>query len=442
MDNRKTTTNAVQYLTLKMAGAVFALLNTVILARMLGAQQYGVMVLVLALANICGTVAALGMQFFVTREIAVFRDARKLWELRRVVNISQILALVTAALIVSAGFLAYRMTNRFFGIRVLQSAPTPLLIMGAMAVPLLALNLVRAGILRGMNRVIAADMPEIAFRPVAILLCIALTVLATLTLSPARAFAIILLSILGAFLFGRILLRQTLRSIDRDKTLVPQDRKAASSVKMLRQAPHFLVVTLLAMMDGQISIYLIAGLLGARDVGLYQVALQPTTVILMGLTAASISVQPTVATAWARHNVKVAQNAIQRAVRFSAAIAIACGAILYMFSGFVVHLYGEQFVAASILLRVLLVGQVITGITGPQGAVLMMTGNQKTLFYCDLAFLTLKVAIIASAIHYLGLLGAAVGELLYIAAMRLSGVFITYRRTGLMTMIWRTRREY
>ncbi|MHB1828456.1 MAG: oligosaccharide flippase family protein [Steroidobacteraceae bacterium] len=429
-------------MTMKIVGAAFALLNTIIIARLLGARQYGLVVLALALANLCGTIAALGLPFLVTREIAVFREAKRFWDLRHCGNLSQIIALVASAVVLVTGYIAYRATGGFEGIDALRGIPKPLLICAGMAVPLLALNQVRTGILRGMNRVIAADIPETLLRPSLVLLGIGLAIMLSLTLSAERTFGVILGSILGAFIVGRVLLRQTLWKVKGQEPSLRLDVDAASAGKMLAQAPHFLIVTLLALMDGQISIYLLAAFVGPRDVGLFQVALQPTNVILMGLTAASVSVQPTVASSWAQRNIHVAQNAIQRAVRFSAFVAVCCGVMLYFLAKFIVRLYGAQFVPAANILRVLLVGQVIIGITGPQGAVLMMTGNQKTLFYSDLAFLTLKIMVIAIGIHYLGVLGAAIGEVVYIAAMRSVGVLITYRKTGLVTMVWRTSREH
>jgi O-antigen/teichoic acid export membrane protein len=161
----------------------------------------------------------------------------------------------------------------------------------------------------------------------------------------------------------------------------------------------------------------------------------------MALTAASVSVQPTIAASWVENQIFTAQVALQRVVRFSALAALSCGIPLFAFSNFIASFYGPQFKGAGDLLKILVLGQVINALTGPLGAVLMMTGNQKQLFYFDLVFLTLKVVIITIGIHYFGIVGAALGEVLYLALMRVAGVAYTYRQTGLITMLWRVRSE-
>lgn len=434
--------NAFWYMVAKVIGAGVGFINTLLFARLMGAKDYGMLALVLALANLGATVAALGIPFLITREIAIYKERAAFSAVRRIARNSQLIAVIASGTVILAMGVLYESTDKFRGIALLAPIPIKLVALGVIATPILSINQIRAGILRGLNRVIAADFPEIILRPAVVLSTVGSAIILSISVNAFTGFAIILLSIIGAAILGFYLLGTSLRPLraePKDTEVLPE----TSSVRhMLAESRHFIVITLLAMMDGQISIYVIGALMGPREVGIYQVALQPVNIILMGLTAASISIQPIVAASWSKRNIVAARTAVQRAARFSAAMALACGVFLALTAEFIARLYGTEFHMAGLLLRILVVGQVVNGLTGPMGAVLMMTGNQQKLFYFDLSFILLKVLAIAVGIHYWGLVGAAIGEVSYLAAMRLSGVVFTYRQTGIITMIWRARSEF
>ena len=438
---RPHTTKTTIYVAMKIVGAGIGFVNAILLARILGAREFGLLSLVLAAANLGGTFGALGLPYFITKEVSILRDAGRFDCLAVLVRNAQWLTFLGAMsylIIVFGAKSVVSVDTTTFG-----ALPAILLVLGAVFVPVATGNQVRAGVIRGMDRAIAADFPDVITRPAVVLIAVAILLATRIQVRAAGGMLIQLTGAVVAFLVGGRLLRGFLRRPITGVNYRDADR-VGSDVRMLailKEAPHFLVITFLSTMDVQVSIYLLGFFLGPAQVGIFQVAAQPLNIILMGLVAAGVSMQARLAAAWAARNKARTQEILSEATRFSTLVALGVGLPLLAFAGFIVRLYGPEYEPAVVLLRILTIGQMIQGITGPIGVVMLMTGNQRKLMYFDLPFLAFKVVVISAGIHFFGLVGAAVGEVAYLAVMRFGGVVFVYRQTGLVTTMWGMRHE-
>lgn len=426
---------------MKVAGAGIGFVNAILLARILGAREFGLLSLVLAAANLGGTFGALGLPYFITKEVSVLRETGRFGSLAVLVRNAQWLTFLGAVTYLIIAFAARSGVHKHLAS--LTTLPAVLLVLGAVFVPVATSNQVRAGIIRGLDRAIAADFPDIVIRPAFILMAIVIVIVARIRVRAVGGMLIQLVGTVAAFLVGWQLLRKLLGLATCGQKPGPMNSHGSdvAMLSILREAPSFLVITFLSTMDVQVSIYLLGFFLGPAQVGIFQVATQPLNIILMGLVAAGVSMQARLAAAWATSSRKRTQGILSEATRFSTLVALGIGLPVLAFAGFIVRLYGPEYESAVLLLRILTVGQMIQGITGPIGVVMLMTGNQRKLVYFDLPFLALKVVGIASGIHYFGLVGAAVGEVIYLAAMRFCGVLFVYKQTGLVTTMWGLRHE-
>lgn len=435
-----TTKKAAAYFALKIVGSGVGFLNAILFARMLGAANYGVMALALAFSTLLGTFAAFGMLFVLTKEVAVLRAELKFTKVLRVIGQARKFCLTTSAAIVGAVFGGYYYFRDVADLTALQFAPPVLVILCAIYIVFFSLNQVRSGGLRGLNRVILADTPEIIIRPALILIAISIIMGYGVHVGAAGGFGLQVMAVVLAFVIGWRMLRRAV-AMESKSDDGPASRDDPSGIRSLFTASrHLVVISVIAIVDGQISLYLVDFMLSKADVGLYQAALQPVNIIAMGVAAAGVSIQPAIAASWAANRKDATQNFISHAVRFSSLTAVTVGLVLMSSATFIASLYGPGFATSGVLLRILTVGQIVHGVTGPVGAVLTMTGHQKQAFYIDVLFLAIRVTAIVVGIHFLGIVGAALGEVASRVAMRLTEVRFTYRKTGLITMIWEGHR--
>lgn len=436
--------NATLYIALKIAGAAVGLVNTILLARILGTTQYGVLALTLAAANLLATFSALGLPYWITREVAI---SRKHGHFRRLLSIARKglqLCLVVSAIPALFATAAYCYTLVSPASAFTSTVPLTVIALAVAFIPIASINQVRAAIIRGLGRALTADFPDIIIRPLCILITICVAIALTVHGGAALGMTIQISGAAVALAVGCVLLWRSVTTVTRDRTgssnADPQEE--VHFRHLLRTAPQFLVILLLATMDGQLSIYLVGMFSGAANVGIFQVALQPLNVILMGLVAVGAYAQPRIAAAWAQNQKGGAQEVVTQATRFSSQLALAFGAALIIFASPIIRLYGSGYAEAALLLRILALGQIIHGVTGPIGIVMLMTGKQKQLFFFDTLFLVLKVILLSIGIIYFGLMGAAIAEVFCLLIMRIAGVLFVYKHTGILTTMWGRQRTH
>ena len=153
----------------RMAQMALALGVSVLLARSLGAAEYGRYSLALALLGIAALPAYAGVAPLLVRETARYELAaetglaRGAW--RRAWGFTLWCSVLALLFLLLIGFVLRDST---------QTDIWPALLIGAMAVPLLALTRVGAAALQGMQQVVRATLPEMVIRPAVLLLLLLL----------------------------------------------------------------------------------------------------------------------------------------------------------------------------------------------------------------------------------------------------------------------------
>lgn len=376
------------------------LLNGVLLARMLGPAEFGVYSIAIAAVTLLGTLAALGLPPLVTREVAI-HQAQENWPLLKgLLATSQLWVLLASLFFVAVGG-ALVLLDRF---------PATLTLMGRVSilvlVPLIALNLLRAGILRGLHSVLAADVPDLLLRPLAVFMMLGGVYAFALEMNAGSALLIQTGAALLALGFGSWLLTRRLPEPARQTTLETTHRQ------WLRSSGIFLAITIVGMLEGQVPLYLLGHLAGPEQAGLYQAANQIVGVVAMGLVAINMPLQPKLAAAWVKGGKEQAQKLVADASRLSAAVAFVSAFTLLLFAEWVLGIYGAAYVEAAGALRILAVGQFINAVSGPCGFVLVATGNQKIALYGIATGLLVATTIIWFLAPPYGLVGAALGAML------------------------------
>jgi O-antigen/teichoic acid export membrane protein len=364
---------------LRIAAGGLAFLNGILLARMLGPDELGIYTLVLASVTLAATIAALGLPSLVARETASYQ-ARGQWGLLKGMISTGHLAVAAAAALAVAIILGVRGAGF-----VLMDWPKPLLFAATLIVPLMALNRLRGGILRGLHWVILADIPDRLVRPLVLLVLLAGTYFWFGRADSALAMGLQLAAIGCAFVLGTLFLWGK----------IPARARAAKPElhvwQWVKEAQSFFGITVVALLEGQVAIYALGSLAGAGHVGMYQVAFQFIALVSMGLTAVNMPLQPKLVAAWATGDRSRAQDLINEAAKLSAVIGLGSAAFLIPFAGIVPYLYGHQFQASVDILRILVVGQLFNALAGPCGLVLASTGHQRTALYAVVAALAVNV---------------------------------------------------
>jgi len=169
----------------------------------------------------------------------------------------------------------------------------------------------------------------------------------------------------------------------------------------------FLVIALVTLFETQISLYLLGFLSDARQAGLFQAAFQLVGLIVIGLMAVNMPLQPRLAAAWARGDIEYAQRLLSETARLGLGIALVGLMGILFFPEALLRLYGSDYMEAAHALQILAIGQVVNAASGSCGVLLLMTGHQRIVMAGIISAAALNALIAYVLIPSYGVLGAA-----------------------------------
>ena len=173
-----------------------------------------------------------------------------------------------------------------------------------------------------------------------------------------------------------------------------------------------------------------------------QLAVAQRTAMLVSfiLMAVNMVVAPRFAALHAAGNMEGLRDMALTAVRLMALGATPVVAVMLVFPGFLMSLFGEGFSGGTVLLQVLAVGQFVNVLTGSVGYLLSMSGHERDLRNTLLIVAPVSVAVTFVLVPIYGALGAALSTALAVGVQNLLAVYWVKRRLGFNTLaVWRSK---
>lgn len=396
---------------------LFTSLMTVVLTRGLGASMYGTFSYGQTIIDIASRFAKLGTTQSVLRFLPEKRES--LAKQNEVLGLTFGTALVGSLL--AAGLL-YALSPTINRLTLDNDHLTVALQLFAILLPLFVLVRVIADVFRSVERPEAQISVQKVLYPLSQMLAVLVAVLlgyslfgviGSLIVAGAVAFLIS-----GAFFASTTDFRPTLR-VDRDEA-----REFYSySIPLTLSAAGGLLIN-------RVDILLVGYFLTDTDVGIYSVAILVSTFVGMPLTGLN-QLFPPIASRLHSDGERAKLNDIFATVTrwaFTLSLVATIGAILYREE--LLYIFGEEFTAGAMVLVLFLFAQITRNVAGPSGYLLAMTGHQYVVLVNKLVLGGLNVVLTVAFILEFGLIGAALGSALSLAAINVLRVIEIYYFEG------------
>jgi len=413
--------NAVGSFALNLVNVATTLGTMVLLARIMGASEFGTYSFVVATATLLGIPSILGVDRLLTRDIAVHTSRAAFGLARGLFRRAQQLVL---AISLAIGLTAAAAAWIAAGGEV--SASLVAFWLAAAALPFLAVGRIVQGGLMGLHHILLGQSAEYVLRPTVLL---ALTVgyaIAGATLAAPTAVLFQGLSLGVACAVSVAWLRARTPKDVRDAAPVYETRRwvlTAVSLGLLSGA---------AVLNSQIGVALLGAISGAESAGLYAVAQRGALLIAFPLSAVTTAIGPTAARLWASGE----RDRLQRLVTLSARAVLLTAMPLVV--GYVVlgralltALFGPDFADADVALAILALGQLVNVATGTVATLLIMTGYQRKAALGISVGALVNVAGAVTLIPALGTAGAALAAAGGIALSNIMLVIAAHRHLGI-----------
>lgn len=384
-------------LAIKFGYVALQLTNSILLARLLQPEGYGVYSYVLALAGILAIPGHLGFPNYLVRTVAVYRERGDVSLLRGLVIRSlQIVgaASLGVAAVASLVILVSNAESRDFG--------RPALLAGMLLLPLYALGEAISGALRGLGHVLIGQVPEQLLRPLLFGGLLLTAEFITPTLAAEHA---ILANVCSAFLTvfcGLALLWSAV------KNAVGQSPPQMATRKWLLGALPFSLLAAAQLLNHHTDVIMIGHMLGDRSVGLYRVAAQVGDGLNMVLMAITVVIAPHLATFHSRGDWFSIQRLLVSAHRLGVGLIVPIVLVLMFGNQLLIKFaFGEAYLDAAKSLLILAIGKIFYATVGFSGIALSMIGRAGIATGGNLLVTALNVALNYMLIPLYGIEGAA-----------------------------------
>lgn len=407
---------AAEAFVVKMAGAGLVFISNVLLARMLGADEYGFYIYVLSWMFILALGGKFGLDWASIRYVAAY-DANKEWGLLRgYLRWSARIAMATSITIAIAGFIVVWLFGE-------QERELILFFVSLVLLPFTVLLVIRSAALQGLKKVVMAQAPMYVLLPVLLVA----GVFAIRLAGGGQAGAVSAMTAhLGAtvvslglvFHFMHVCLPREAACADTEYRI----GEWTSTAFLLLGISGFFVVM------EQSDIIIIGLFHGAANSGIYAAASKVASLIASGLIIANVIVAPMISQLYVTGNIAELKRVVRLAAGFAFAFALPAVVSIFLFGEWIMELFGPRFSEGYAALIILTLGQLVNALAGSVGFFMTMTGNEKAMAWIAGSCAVLNVVFNFILIPPFGKVGAAISTACTLALWNVCLAVFIYRK--------------
>ena len=387
---------------IRVANVLLTLATSVLLARILGIEEFGKYAFLNSLILIISIPARMGLPQLVLRETAYAKREEEFGKIRGIWRWA-----TKTALGISLSITALVAVVVYFS---RETFPDPLAAILALAlIPLISLGNLRSASLRGFGRVVTGQLPELLLRPAFFVIVLAyffwrqppqgMTAVDGILINAGSA--------LAAFLVGTAMLVHIVRRMPSQEIEPFGDRTLILSAMSLG------LIAGLTAINNNLDIIMIRFWMSERAVGLYRPASAISDVAMFGAQIVTVVIMPRVASLFRGKEIDQLERLVRRATWFSTAFGISALVAIFAFgSEMLSRLYGPEYAGAYWTLLILTLGQAVNASFGAAAALLNMSGLENRTLRAIAISISVNVVLNAILMNFMGINGAALATLL------------------------------
>jgi len=372
--------------------------SQLLIARLVGADTYGVYAYVIAWMTILAYFSALGFDIALLRFVPAYQTTGA-WSLARgVIQYAERRALAVSILVMLVGVSVIMIWSRQFSPELRNT-----FLIGFILVPVWALLWIRCSIVRAFGGVVLAVVPDKVARDGLLLL---LVVLASLVLGWHTDAPLVMMATLVGSIGALGLASLAMRRLRPGALTIVLPEYAARTWR--HTAVPLVIIAAAEALLNRTGVVLLGWFGETKEAGIYALAFNIAFLVVLPRTAINTLFAPTISSLFTRRDQVTLQALVTKAASWTlcAAVCIALG--LAILAEPILIWFGKDFAAGVPALRILLLGQVIAASFGSQLSVLTMTEHERGA--ATLLILSAAGNVVASIvfISMLGLTGAAI----------------------------------
>lgn len=397
---------SVVALAVKLTGVLVGFLTNVFLARSIGASGSGAYYFALTAVTFCAAIGSMGCENVILKFVAVNWAEGKSRKVYTAVKHVFVRSAISAGMLVAVLILVSQAMKG-----VVDEELHRLLSITLFVVPFMSVCLLIGGVLRGFSKVVfAVAVPNTIPQLMTLgLLALLVPLYGSEGAAYSLFFAYISVSLIALII---IKLKSSKLSPLKGEGFTEKEKKQINNSGF-----QLLTFNVVLQINQWFSVIFLGFIAAPSVVGTYTAAAKTASLMSLLLVAINTVVAPKLAKLYACDN-KMGMAILLRKATFLVVAASSLPFVLIMFyPQWVMSLFGEDFVEASTALQIIAIGQIFNALTGPVGAALLMSGNEKNLRNSAILSAMLCVILNILLVPKMGGLGAAIATSICIATM-------------------------
>ena len=414
---------------LKILSGILQFGLTVVLGRVLGAQDAGVYFLALTTTTIAATIGRVGLDSAVIRFVSALASAHKWGDVNAVYRATISIGVACSAVIfVILIFAATFLANTVFSD---ASLAGPIRVMAIAVIPL-ALNVLISRALQGLSDIRDSGLVFSIF-PAGISL--AGTWLLAYRWGVNGAIVAYVIAIAMSVIYGGFAWRRVLAK----RSSGHQFGHVAPTTKdLLRSGSPLLIGALLQLVIQMSGTILLGVWAGIADVSLFSVAWRTAMLINLVLLAVNASAQPKFAALYARQDMAALAATARKATLLMTVCAAPVFLVFLLAPAFIMGAFGSDFAAGAACLQILSIGQFVNVATGSVGALLVMSGHERDYRNGQIAAACIVLLLNYALIRSHGAVGAAIAAASALVVQNILFGYLVWARLRILMLFPRS----
>jgi O-antigen/teichoic acid export membrane protein len=382
----------------KMLERAILYLYTIMVARMLGKESFGLLMLGLTILYFAGSISRFGLDGGVLRFIPLYNGLGDKSRVKGVI-VQSLKYTFTISIIIGAGlfFAAKPLLVRIFNKPELEIVVKLL----CLSLPFLSLMTMALTCTRGLQVMRYTVYGQSLFRPICELALVTILFIAGFRLRGilvARVVSFLLASVLSLYFVVK-----TFPEIRRTKS-IPESRE------LLRFSLPLLLTITLNFLVAWTDTLMLGYFRSAGEVGVYNAALRTAMLTSMVLLSFTSIFAPMISDLYSRRELHKLQYLFGTTAKWMYTISLPVFLLMVLLSKEIMAVFGQEFLAGGNCLVILAFAQLVNTGVGCVVAMLVMSGKQDLMMYNTLGISLLNILLNYLLIPAMGILGAAIAS--------------------------------
>ena len=381
----------------KVFSLLAAFVISIVLARVLGPEDYGLYVFVSAFIPLAALPISGGLPQLLTREVAKYAHRQSYAELKGTVITALRLNLwlsICLFCLCALGLLLSDGSSKLF-----------LIFLALLCVPFIAIEATHNGIIKGFEKPAHAEFAKQVIQPV-VTGALLLVLISSQHITASTAILSMILATASCALFSVLLYRRLRPPIPSDVIAVRGDGILFTSLA------SFSAIALITNFNAQIGILILGILDQNAEAASLRIAERAGQLVAMPLAIVNLMIAPRIVAAFQSQDVEQLRKVAQSAALYSFGLTLPATVALLFFGDWLIAIsFGEAYVQSALpAVIIIAVGQTLGAFLGSVWPLLTMTGHEKrALGGLALAF-ALNVLVCLWLAPTMGATGAALGS--------------------------------